>query len=105
MRIYICSCVEEKNPNIRIRRFTLVDFFKCEYIKVFHNDDLYIMCPQIINFCYEANKSYFFGKTCAVTSRDNLFLCITALRLGMNSICSRCVQPLAKKLFPNLSKI
>ena len=105
MNIYICSCIEEENPSIRINRYSLLDLFKPEYIKVFHKDDLYVTCPQIINFCYQANKWYFFDKTCATISRNNLFSCITALRLGMKSICSTCIQPLSIKLFPNLSKI
>ena len=105
MNIYICRCVEDKNSNIRINRYSLLDLFQPEYIKIFHKDDLYVMCPQIINFCYQANKCYFFGKTCAAISRDNLFSCITALRLGMKSICSTCISPLSINLFPHLSKI
>ena len=105
MNIYICSCIEEKKPSIRINSYTLLDLFEPEYIKIFHNDNLYVMCPQIINFCYQVNKWYFFGKTCATISRHNLFSCITGVRLGMKSICPTCVQPLSIKLFPNLSKI
>lgn len=105
MNIYICRCVEEKKPNIRINRYSLLDLFEPEYIKIFHKDDLYVMCPQIINFCYQANRFYFSSRTCAAISRDNLFSCITALRMGMKSICFTCIKPLSIKLFPNLSKI
>ena len=105
MNIYICRCFEEKHPNIRIKCYTLSDLFEPEYIKIFHKDDLYVICPQIINFCYQANKPYFSRRTCAVISRDNLFSCITSLRMGMKSICSICIQPLNIKLFPYLSKI
>ena len=104
MSIYICDCVEKKHPDIRINRYINL-LFETEYIKIFYKDDLYVMCPQIIDFCYQANRFYFFGKTCAVVSRDNLFSCITSLRLGMKSICSTCVKPLSIKLFSNLSKI
>ena len=105
MNIYVCSCFEEKNPNIRITGYNLLNFLKPDYIKVFYKDELYIMCPQIIDFCFKANKSYFFMKTCSVVSRDNLLSCYTCLRLGMRSICSTCVRPLSIKLFPHLSKI
>ena len=104
MNIYICSCIEDKYPNIR-NSFSLLNLFEPEYIKIFHKDDLYVMCPQIVNFCYQTNKHYFLGKTCAVISRDNLFSCFTALRLGMKSICSTCIRPLSIKLFPHFSKI
>ena len=104
MNIYICNCIEDKYPKIR-NTFSLTNLFEPEYIKIFHNDDLYVMCPQIVNFCYQANRCYFFRKTCAVISRDNLFSCITALRLGMKSICPTCVRPLSIKLFPHLTKI
>ena len=104
MNIYICNCIEDKYPNIR-NTSNLLNLFQPEYIKIFHNDDLYVMCPQIVNFCYQANRHYFLYKTCAVISRDNLFSCITALRLGMKSICPTCISPLSIKLFPHLSKI
>ena len=104
MNIYICNCIEDKYPNIR-NTFSLLNLFEPEYIKIFHNDDLYVMCPQIVNFCYQANRQYFLRRTCAVISRDNLFSCITALRLGMKSICSICIRPLSVKLFPILTKI
>ena len=105
MNIHVCRCFEEKNPDIRITGYILLNLFKPEYVKIFHKDELYVMCPQIIDFCYQANRSYFLDKTCSVVSRDNLFSCITCLRLGMKSICSTCVKPLSIKLFPHLSKI
>ena len=105
MNIYVCRCFEEKNLDIRITGYVLINLFRPEYIKIFHKDELYIMCPGIINFCYQANKSYFRGKTCAVISRDNFFSCFTCLRFGMKSICSTCVSPLSIKLFPHLTKI
>ena len=105
MNIYVCSCFEEKNPDIRITGYILLNLFKPEYVKIFHKDELYVMCPRIIDFCYQANRSYFVNKTCSVVSRDNLFSCYTCLRLGMRSICSTCIRPLSIKLFPHLSKI
>ena len=108
MNIFICSCVEERYPDIRvdysISRVLSWDFDR-RYIKVFSNDDLYIICPEIVNFCYLVNRWYFFGKTCAFNSRDNLFSCITNLKFGFKSICPICLKPLARKLFQNLSKI
>ena len=105
MNIYVCSCFEEEHSNIRITGYNLLHLFKPNYIKVFYKDELYIMCPQIIDFCFKANKSYFLKKTCAVVSRNNLFSCYTSLRLGMKTICSTCIRPLSIKLFPHLSKI
>ena len=105
MNIYVCSCFEEKNPDIRMTGYILLNLFKPEYVKIFHKDELYVMCPRIIDFCYQANRSYFVNKTCSVVSRDNFFSCYTCLRLGMRSICSTCVRPLSIKLFPHLSKI
>ena len=105
MNIYVCSCFEEKNPDIRITGYILLNLFKPDYIKVFYKDELYIMCPEIIDFCFRANKSYFFNRTCSAVSRDNFLSCYTCLRLEMKSICSTCVRPLSIKLFPHLSKI
>ena len=46
MNIYICSCVEDKNPNIR-NRYSLSNLFEPEYIKIFHKDDLYVMVLKL----------------------------------------------------------
>lgn len=105
MNIYVCRCFEEKYPDIRVNGYILLNLVKPEYIKIFYKNELYVMCPKIIDFCYQVNKSYFFMKTCSLTSRDNLFSCYTCLKLGLRSICSTCVRPLSIKLFPYLSKI
>ena len=105
MNIYVCRCFEEKYPDIRVNGYILLNLVKPEYVKIFYKDELYVICPKIIDFCYQANKSYFFMKTCSLLSRDNLFSCYTCLRLGLRSICSTCVRPLSIKLFPYLSKI
>ena len=108
MNIFVCHCIEDKYPEIRvdncILRVLTLDFNR-KYLRIFLNDDIYILCPEIINFCYQVNRWFFFSRTCKFNSRDNLFSCISNLGLGFKSICPICLKPLAKKLFPYLSKI
>ena len=108
MNIFICNCIEEKYRDIRldhsISRVLSLEFDR-RFIKFFFNDNLYIACPEIIDFCYRVNRWYFFGKMCNFNSRHNLFSCITSLKFGMKTLCPICIRPLTIKLLPNLSQL
>ena len=106
MNIFICSCIENNYFDIRVNFGRVLSWnFDRRYIKVFFNNNLYIFCPEIANFCYKVNRWYFFGKTCDFGSRDSIFCCFSNLKFGIKSICSLCTAPLVKKLFPYLSQI
>ena len=102
MNLFVCECFEKKYPTI-----TLIDCcfglkLEGEYLKIFYQDDLFICCVQMVNFCYKVNRWYFFSRTCAVSS--DLFSCYVSLMFGVKSLCTICIRPLVKKLFPYLRK-
>ena len=107
--VYVCSCFQK-------------DFYNKTYDEILHNvfmnpsdysifvrieieTDLYICCPQIIEFCYKTNRWYFFNKTCSNQMAGLTVSCISLLKFGFRSICKVCVCPLQVKLFPFLIKV
>ena len=74
-----------------------------DFIRINFNNDFYIFCPWITEFCYKANHWYFYKKTCSNTY--GLCDCFHLLKFGFKTICNRCSSPLQKKLFPFLIKV
>ena len=58
MNLFVCECFEKKYPTI-----TLIDCFglklEGQYLKIFYQDDLFICCVQMVNFCYKVNRWYY----------------------------------------------
>ena len=107
--IYTCGCIAD-------------DFFKKTYheiLTIFENwlefsgfvrinldDNFYIFCPWITEFCYKANRWYFFDKTCGNSYGLCYRLsCFHLLKYGFKTICQVCISPLQRKLFPFLIKV
>ena len=75
------------------------------FVRIEVETDLYICCPQIIEFCYNTNRWYFFNKTCSNQMGGLILPCISLLKFGFRSICKVWVFPLQVKLFPFLIKV
>ena len=75
------------------------------FVRIKVNSNLYICCPQIIEFCYKANRWYFFNKTCSNQMSGMTVSCFHLLKFGFRSICKVCICPLQVKLFPFLIKV
>lgn len=104
MNIFVCGCIKSDYPYIRNDHLLVIRELD-KYVMISFNNDIYVMCPEIINFCYQVNRWFFFGKTCDFNSGKNLSSCITNLRFGRKKICLICTEPLVKKLFPYFQKI
>ena len=109
MTVFICDCVEKEYPDIRffnsIARILTVDFNR-RYLKIFYNDNLYVVCPEILDFCYQVNRNFMFGKLCHFKEPHySVFSCVSNLNFGLKSICPICVKVFDKKLFRYLSEL
>ena len=109
MNIFVCDCIENEYPDIRllhsVGRILTVDFNR-RYIKIFYNDNLYVVCPEIIDFCYQVNRNFMFGNLCHFKEpHDSIFSCVSSLKFGLKSICPICIKAFSKKLLKHLSQL
>ena len=105
MNIFVCGCLEKllsgkKTTDIIDEVFN--PCFDCRFLKFCFEYDVFICCCDMVNFCYEVNRWYFYNKTCAT---QELFSCYVSLKYGFKKFCSICISALKKKLFPFLIKI
>ena len=110
--IYTCGCLADDFLNKTLHEILKIFETQLEYssfIRINLDDDFYIFCPWITEFCYKANRWYFFDKTCSHLSGMNSTCyhvsCFHLLKYGFKTICQVCVYPLQKKLFLFLIKI
>ena len=110
--IYTCGCLANDFHNKTVDE--LLQIFErptdySSFIRINLDDDFYIFCQQITEFCYKAHRYYFFDKTCSYLSGMNSpfyhISCFLLLKYGFKTICQACIIPLQKKLFPFLIKI
>ena len=107
--VYVCGCFQKYFYNKTYDEI-LVNVFQNPsdysiFVRIEIETDLYICCPQIIEFCYKTNRWYFFNKTCSNQMAGLTVSCISLLKFGFRSICKVCVCPLQVKLFPFLIKV
>ena len=107
--LYTCGCLQNDFHNKTFEE-VLYKFFEnpSEYsifVRIKYDSNLYICCSQIIEFCYKANRWYFFNKTCSNQMSGITVSCFHLLKFGFRSICKVCIFPLQVKLFPFLIKV
>ena len=107
--IYVCGCFKNDFHNKTYDEILYNIFMNPSdysiFVRIEIETDLYICCPQIIEFCYKTNRWYFFNKTCSKKMAALTVSCISLLKFGFRSICKVCVCPLQVKLFPFLIKV
>ena len=105
MNIFVCGCLENSllgKKTTEIVREVFDPAFDCRFFKLSFEDDIFTCCRDMISFCYDVNRWYFFSRTCAT---EELFSCYVSLNYGFKNLCPICISPLVKKLFPFLIKI
>ena len=108
--IYTCNCLLDDFLKITTQEI-LVAFENnhakfADFIRINVDDNFYIFCPWITEFCFKANHWYFYDKTCGNRTREWCHLCcFHLLKFGFKTICQVCIFPLQKKLFPFLIKV
>ena len=107
--VYVCGCFQKYFYNktydeILVNAFQNPSDYSI-FVRIEIETDLYICCPQIIEFCYKTNRWYFFNKTCSNQMAGLTVSCISLLKFGFRSICKVYVCPLQIKLFPFLIKV
>ena len=105
MNIFVCGCLEKSlsgKKTIEIIDKVFNPCFDSRFVKFYFEYDIFICCRDMISFCYEVNRWYFYNKTCA---SEELFSCYGSFKFGFSRFCSTCISPLKKKLFPFLIKI
>ena len=105
MNIFVCGCLEDSFFGMETAEIVhkIYDpLFDRKFFRLYFEDDIFICCRDIVTFCYEVNRWYFFNKTCAT---DELFSCYVSMHYGFTNLCPICISPLVKKLFPFLIKI
>ena len=117
MKIYTCGCLADeffmKTGNDILKIFENREIFEnrvdlLDFIRINVDDNFYIFCPWITEFCYKTNRWYFYGKTCdtlGLYEECYLLSCFHLLKYGFKSICQLCISPLQVKLFPFLIKV
>ena len=78
------------------------------FIRLNFDNNFYIFCPWMTEFCYKTNRWYFYGKTCdtfGLYEESYCLSCFHLLKYGFKSICQLCIIPLQVKLFPFLIKV
>ena len=102
--IYTCGCLADDFYRKTIHEILTIFENRVEFssfIRINLDDNFYIFCPWITEFCYKANRWYFYNKTCG----RSYVSCFHLLKYGMKTICQVCIFPLQKKLFPFLIKV
>ena len=108
--IYTCNCLLDHFLKITTQEI-LVAFENnhakfADFIRINVDDNFYIFCPWITEFCFKANRWYFYDKTCGTrTGEWSHLCCFHLLKFGFKTICQTCIFPLQKKLFPFLIKV
>lgn len=103
--IYVCGCFQnkfEKKTNDEIFN-SIIDDRSIIYIKL--DENVFICCRKIIDFCYKLNRCYFFERTCSTRLFGMCANCFHLLKFGFRDVCAVCTVPLQEKLFPFLIKI
>ena len=107
--IYTCECLADDFYRKTIQEILTIFENRVEFsdfIRINFDDNFYIFCPWITEFCFKANRWYFYDKTCGNRSGEWSHLCcFHVLKLGFRKICQVCIFPLQKKLFPFLIKV
>ena len=109
MNIYTCECIEDdfrkKTIEEILQIFEEGRLIYVHFIRMKVKENFYICCPRIIEFCYEVNRYFFFGKTCYENRQGMSISCYSLLKYGFKSLCEICICPLEIKLFPFLIKV
>ena len=106
MNVFVCGCLENSFPDMTV--IEIIDkvfhgIFDRRFLRWVIEGDIIICCRDIVSFCRTVNNWYFSTRTCSI---DELFSCYVAMNYGyITNLCSKCILPLAKKLFPFLIKI
>ena len=106
--IYTCGCLQNDFHNKTFEEvIQIFDQPLCysTFVRINFKTDFYICCPKIIEFCYRANRWYFFNKTCCSHMFGMNVSCYHLLKFGFRTICQVCIYPLQVKLFPFLIKV
>ena len=110
--IYTCECLADDFYKKTIQEILTVFENRIEFsdfIRINFDDNFYIFCPWITEFCFKANRWYFYDKTCGNITGMNegwcRLCCFHLLKFGFKTICQVCIFPLQKKLFPFLIKV
>ena len=108
--IYTCNCLLDDFLK-KTTQEILVTFENnhakfADFIRFNVNDNFYVFCPWITEFCFKADRWYFYDKTCGNRTGEWCHLCcFHLLKFGFKTICQVCIFPLQKKLFPFLIKV
>ena len=105
--IYTCGCIADDFYKKTIDEIITIfenQFEFSSFIRINFDDNFYIFCPRIAEFCYKANRWYFYNKTC-IEDSGFCVSCFHFLKYGFKTICQVCIFPLQKKLFPFLIKV
>ena len=108
--IYTCNCLLDdflkKTTQEILVAFENNHAIFADFIRFNVNDNVYVFCPWITEFCFKADRRYFYDKTCGNLSGEWCHLCcFHLLKFGFKTICQVCIFPLQKKLFPFLIKV
>ena len=104
--IYTCGCLADDFRKKTLHEILTIFETQLEFsgfIRINLDHNFYIFCPWITEFCYKANRWYFYKKTCS--NHYGLCDCFHLLKFGFKTICQVCIFPLQKKLFPFLIKV
>ena len=105
--IYVCGCFQDKFKNKTFEEFRqfFTESTDNSIIKINLDEDYYICCRKIVDFCYKANRYYFLERTCSTGLYGMCVSCFHLIKFGFDTICCVSVIRLQKKLFPFLIKI
>ena len=110
--IYTCGCIADDFYKKTLHEILTIFETRVEFsvfIRINLDDNFYIFYPSITEFCYKANRWYFYNKTCGNSCGlyDTCYhlSCFHLLKYGFKTICQVCIFPLQKKLFPFLIKV
>ena len=111
--VFVCECIgfdselyKKSYDQILNEIFNNPSDYSVYFVRMKINEDLYVCCVRMIEFCYKCNRwFFFFNKTCSSQMSGMTVSCISLLKFGFREICKVCQCPLQTKLLPHLIKI
>ena len=106
--IYTCGCLANDFHNKTLDEVLQIFERPSDYsifVRINFENDFYICCRKIIEFCFKVHRWYFLNKTCSSRMSGLHVSCYHLLKFGFNTICQECIYPLEIKLFPFLFKV